>query len=167
MADIEYYEESPSRRVAEGVAASSAAAVVVNWIGAILSVSLVVGLSVWAWQLTVRDVSGVPVIRALEGPMRVAPENPGGTVADHQGLAVNRITEGEEAAPAAERIVLAPAPLGAWLTSQTEILRVTRNLVFGQGLVYADDTLVARVNGVFKIGESIAKLLGDADLQDA
>ena len=62
---------------------------------------------------------------------------------------------------------LAPAPLGAWLTSQTEILRVTRNLVFGQGLVYADDTLVARVNGVFKIGESIAKLLGDADLQDA
>ena len=111
MADIEYYEESPSRRVADGVAASSAAAVVVNWIGAILSVSLVVGLSVWAWQLTVRDVSGVPVIRALEGPMRVAPENPGGTVADHQGLAVNRITEGEEAAPAAERIVLAPAPL--------------------------------------------------------
>lgn len=58
---------------------------------------------------------------------------------------------------------LAPAPMGAWLNSRTEILRVTRNLVFAQGLVYADETLVARVNGVFKIGEPIAKLLGDAD----
>lgn len=111
MADIEYYDEPASRYDAEGDVAASGMAIVVNWIGALLSVGLVVGLAVWAWQLTVRDVSGVPVIRALEGPMRVAPENPGGSVADHQGLAVNRITEGAEAAPAADRIVLAPAPL--------------------------------------------------------
>lgn len=58
---------------------------------------------------------------------------------------------------------LAPAPLASWLNSRTDVLRVTRNLVFAQGLIYADDTLVARVNGVFKIGEPIAKLLGDAD----
>lgn len=82
-----------------------------NWAGAAVSLSLVVGLSVWAWQLTMRDVSGVPVIRALEGPMRIAPEDPGGSQADHQGLAVNRIAAGEEAEPAAERIVLAPAPV--------------------------------------------------------
>lgn len=111
MADIEYYEDTPSRPMAEGGSTATGLTLVVNWIGAILSVSLIVGMSIWAWQLTVRDVSGVPVIRALEGPMRVPPENPGGTVTDHQGLAVNRITEGEEAAPAAERIVLAPAPL--------------------------------------------------------
>ena len=109
MADIEYYDDPASR--SEGALAPSGATIIVNWIGALLSVSLVVGLAIWAWQLTVRDVSGVPVIRALEGPMRVAPENPGGTVADHQGLAVNRITEGAEAAPTADRIVLAPAPL--------------------------------------------------------
>jgi hypothetical protein len=111
MADIEYYDEPASRYDAEGAVAASGMTIIVNWIGALMSVALVVGLAIWAWQLTVRDVSGVPVIRALEGPMRVAPENPGGTVADHQGLAVNRITEGEEAAPAADRIVLAPAPL--------------------------------------------------------
>lgn len=107
MADIEYYEESAPRSE-DGAAGMS---VIINWIGALMSVGLVTGMAIWAWQLTVRDVSGVPVIRALEGPMRVAPENPGGSVADHQGLAVNRISEGEEAAPAADRIVLAPAPL--------------------------------------------------------
>lgn len=58
---------------------------------------------------------------------------------------------------------LAPAPLGAWLTGRTQVLRVTRNLVFAQGLIFADETLIARVNGVFKIGEPIEKLLGDAD----
>jgi len=82
-----------------------------NWAGAAVSLSLVVGLSVWAWQLTMRDVSGVPVIRALEGPMRIAPEDPGGSQADHQGLAVNRIAAGQEAAPGPERIVLAPPPV--------------------------------------------------------
>lgn len=111
MADIEYYEESPSRAMHGGTDGASGMAVVINWIGALFSIGLIVGLSIWAWQLTVRDVSGVPVIRALEGPMREPPAEPGGTIADHQGLAVNRITEGEEAAPAAERIVLAPAPL--------------------------------------------------------
>ncbi|WP_127560253.1 SPOR domain-containing protein [Nioella ostreopsis] len=111
MADIEYYDEPASRYDTEGATAASGMSIIVNWIGALMSVALIVGLAIWAWQLTVRDVSGVPVIRALEGPMRVAPENPGGTVADHQGLAVNRITEGAEAAPAADRIVLAPAPL--------------------------------------------------------
>lgn len=111
MADIEYYDDPASRSQAEGANFPSGATIIVNWIGALLSVSLVVGLAIWAWQLTVRDVSGVPVIRALEGPMRVAPENPGGSIADHQGLAVNRITEGAEAAPTADRIVLAPAPL--------------------------------------------------------
>ncbi|WP_071675150.1 SPOR domain-containing protein [Nioella nitratireducens] len=111
MADIDYYEESAPRSEAEGHIGASGLAVVVNWIGALLSVALVVGLSVWAWQLTVRDVSGVPVIRALQGSMRERPADPGGTIADHQGLAVNRISEGAEAAPAADRIVLAPAPL--------------------------------------------------------
>lgn len=58
---------------------------------------------------------------------------------------------------------LAPAPLGSWMTGRTQVLRVTRNLVFAQGLIYAEDALIARVNGVFKIGEPIEKLLGDAD----
>lgn len=85
--------------------------VLVNWAGALVSLGLVVGMGVWAWQLTTRDVSGVPVIQALEGPMRVAPDDPGGAQAPNQGLSVNRIAEGAEAAPAPDRVVLAPPPV--------------------------------------------------------
>ena len=81
-----------------------------NWAGAGISLALIAGLGVWGWQLVQRDVSGVPVVRALEGPMRIAPENPGGTVADHQGLAVNRIPAVGEADAGADRVVLAPPP---------------------------------------------------------
>ncbi len=79
--------------------------------GAVVSLALVAGVVVWGYQLAVRDVSGVPVVRALEGPMRVAPEEPGGMQAAHQGLAVNAVASEGQAAPAPERLVLAPAPL--------------------------------------------------------
>lgn len=82
-----------------------------NFLGAAISVGLVVGIGVWGYKLLVRDVSGVPVVRAAEGPMRIQPEEPGGTEASHQGLAVNDVAaEGEASAPA-DRLVLAPAPL--------------------------------------------------------
>ena len=47
---------------------------------------------------------------------------------------------------------LAPAPLGAWVQGEAQVLRTTRSLVFAQGLVEADGTPVARVSGIFKIG---------------
>ncbi len=84
--------------------------VLLNWCGALLSVALLAGLGFWVYQLAMRDVSGVPVVQALEGPMRVQPEDPGGSQAAHQGLAVNSVAaEGTAEAPA-ERLVLAPAP---------------------------------------------------------
>lgn len=83
----------------------------VNGAGGLTSLALVLGLGVWAYKLAVRDVNGVPVIRALAGPARVAPADPGGELADHQGLAVNAIAaEGTAAAPA-ERLALAPRPM--------------------------------------------------------
>ncbi|MCK0139134.1 SPOR domain-containing protein [Aliiroseovarius sp. F47248L] len=82
----------------------------VNYSGAVLSLALIVGLGVWGYKLAVRDVTGIPVVRALEGPMRVQPDNPGGQSAAHQGFAVNDVqSEGQAAAPA-DRLVLAPAP---------------------------------------------------------
>ena len=47
---------------------------------------------------------------------------------------------------------LAPAPLGAWVEGEAQVLRVTRSLVFAQGLVKADGEPVARVSGIFKLG---------------
>lgn len=83
----------------------------VNLAAAGLSVALVVGLGFWGYKLAVRDVTGVPVVRALEGPMRIAPEAPGGEIAAHQGLAVNEVAAEGAASGAADRLVLAPAPV--------------------------------------------------------
>ena len=47
---------------------------------------------------------------------------------------------------------LAPAPLGCWVEGEAQVLRVTRSLVFAQGLVQADGMPCVRVSGVFKIG---------------
>lgn len=85
--------------------------VLFNWVGAIMSVVLVVGLATWGYRLAVRDVTGVPVVRALAGPMRVAPDDPGGELAEHQGLAVNSVAEDGGADGPADRLILAPAPL--------------------------------------------------------
>ena len=83
----------------------------VNWAGAALSLGLVIGAGVWGYKILVRDVTGVPVVRAIEGPMRVQPADPGGRLAQNQGLAVNAVAaEGAAAAPA-QRLVLAPPPI--------------------------------------------------------
>lgn len=109
MADFEPFEMQRARG-ADGVRPRNIGTLV-NWAGAVLSVGLIVGMAVWAVKLTLRDVSGVPVIRALEGPMRIAPADPGGVQAEHQGLAVNRIAEGGEAGPVPDSLVLAPPPV--------------------------------------------------------
>jgi len=83
----------------------------VNVLGAVASLALVAGVAVWGYKLVMRDVSGVPVVRAVEGPMRVQPDNPGGTPADHQGLAVNAVAAVGTAAAPADRLILAPRPV--------------------------------------------------------
>ncbi len=83
----------------------------VSLAGAAVSLLLIGGLAVWGYQLVMRDVSGVPVVRALKGPMRVAPEDPGGQFASHMGLAVNAIAAVGEAAAPADQLTLAPRPL--------------------------------------------------------
>lgn len=79
--------------------------------GAGLSLALLIGVGVWGYQLMARDVTGVPVVRAMQGEMRVRPADPGGMQAQNQGFAVNEVAaEGGTAGPS-ERIVLAPEPI--------------------------------------------------------
>lgn len=47
---------------------------------------------------------------------------------------------------------LAGSPLGAWVQGEGQLLRATRSLVFMQGVVKADEAVVARVSGIFKMG---------------
>ncbi len=86
-------------------------ATALNAAGALASLALIVGIGVWGYKLVMRDVSGVPVVRALEGPMRVQPDDPGGREADHQGLAVNAVAAQGTAAAPADRLTLAPRPV--------------------------------------------------------
>lgn len=73
--------------------------------------ALLIGVGVWGYKLIMRDVSGVPVVRAADGPMRVAPDNPGGSAAAHQGLAVNQVAGTGTSAPPPDQLTLAPRPL--------------------------------------------------------
>lgn len=86
-------------------------ALLVNRAGAIVSTALVIGACVWGYQILSRDVSGVPVVRALEGPMRIQPEDPGGSQAGHQGLMVNRVAAVGGAAGPADQVIVAPPPI--------------------------------------------------------
>lgn len=84
--------------------------VLVQYAGALISLALVAGVGVWGYQLLVRDMTGIPVVRAMEGPIREAPSNPGGEVVPHLGLSVNEVAAAGEAAPREERLLLAPVP---------------------------------------------------------
>ena len=107
MADVEFDD------FGDGFAAGHAGRFgrAINLAGAACSVALIVGLGVWGYKLAVRDVTGIPVIRALEGPLRIAPANPGGEVADNQGLSVNAVAAAGTTMPLPETLVLAPRPV--------------------------------------------------------
>jgi hypothetical protein len=104
MADVS--EGSFAGRTAER------AGVMARYAGTILSVGLVAGVGVWGYKLFVRDVTGIPVVRAMEGPMRVAPADPGGEIAMNTGLSVNAVVALGEAAPPEDILLLAPASNG-------------------------------------------------------
>ncbi|MFO1218668.1 MAG: PaaI family thioesterase [Burkholderiaceae bacterium] len=60
---------------------------------------------------------------------------------------------------------LAPAPLGSWVQGQAEILKVTRTLVFSQGMIHADGVPVMRASGVFRRGPLLPDTASDHWLQ--
>ena len=109
MADVELDEFDPELDGREEASTGgSALATLINWVAGLVSLALVAGLFIWGYKLLMRDVTGVPVIQALEGPYRVAPEDPGGILAEHQGLSVNEVAGGGVAAPSPDQVILAP-----------------------------------------------------------
>ncbi|MCB1372052.1 MAG: SPOR domain-containing protein, partial [Rhodobacteraceae bacterium] len=78
--------------------------------GAAVFVGLVGAMALWSYRLGTRDATEVPIIRAMEGPARLQPEDPGGLQAAHQGLEVNAVLSGQPAPVPRERTPLEPAP---------------------------------------------------------
>jgi hypothetical protein len=80
--------------------------------GALLFLGVIGAMGLWSYRLGTRDANEVPVIRAMAGPSRVAPEDPGGVTAAHQGLEVNSVLAGRAPVPEpARKAVPEPAAL--------------------------------------------------------
>lgn len=104
--DVDVHEHEKNQR-----GAPNSLVTMTNIAGAAVSLALITGVGVWGYKLMVRDVSGVPVVRAAEGDMRVRPEDPGGQLARHQGLAVNEVAAEGRASGPVDQVILAPKPL--------------------------------------------------------
>ena len=82
-----------------------------NVAGALISLIVFVGVVGWGAQTLLRDSSGVPVVRALDGPMRITPDDPGGVPASHQGLTVNQVSSSQKNENFNNNITFAPGPV--------------------------------------------------------
>jgi len=112
MVDAEYDAfASPSPGILPQGRSASALLLWLHVSAAVVSLGLVAGFAVWGYRLATLEVTGVPVVRALAGPMRVLPDDPGGWVSEFQGLAVNDVAGEGVAADIPDRLTLAPRPI--------------------------------------------------------
>ncbi len=109
MADIDYDDYGAG--MSDGRASHGRGQAILNMSGALLSLGLVLGLVYWGYSIAMRDVTGIPVLRAMSEPMRVSPADPGGDSTSHQGLTVNAVAAVGAVADLPEQLVLAPAPM--------------------------------------------------------
>lgn len=105
------YADAPYGIRSEPAGLASRLSRLTHYIGALISVGLIVVLAVWAFKLAVRDVSGLPIIRSMEGEARISPTNPGGELTERTGLAVNSIAAGSTAR-LPDQVAIAPPATG-------------------------------------------------------
>ncbi|MGV6838838.1 MAG: SPOR domain-containing protein [Planktomarina sp.] len=84
----------------------------VNLVGGIISLIVFLIIVGWGAKTLLRDASGVPVVEAIDGPIREAPSDPGGLQVAHQGLSVNSVaSSASDGASQLGNTQLAPAPV--------------------------------------------------------
>lgn len=144
---MSYYgeaERQPARSHAgEADSENGAIRATMNWLGAAISVVLIGGFVVWGYQLAVRDVSEVPVIRALDGPIRTVADDPGGVLSDRPALAVDEVQSRGSAQAPAERVILAPPPitLSAEDAPASTPIPVARAETIAEGVTRVEDVV--------------------------
>jgi uncharacterized protein (TIGR00369 family) len=108
------------------------------------------------------------------GPLHVNPGNNchGGMLATFADILISTAAQYQADIPrqflptiSLQMDFMAGAPLGSWVQGQADILEVTRNLVFSQGLVQADGRTVLRASGVFRRGPLLPDTESDSWLQ--
>ncbi len=132
-----------------------------HYLGAVASVALMVGLMVWGWQLVSRDVSGVPVIRAITGDARTAPAEPGGELTNYTGYAVNTVAEGVDHQPT-QQVAIAPAPVGL---SDEDVAMGQLGATPRQPSVVSETPLSFDGEAVLPLSDSEARALAEAQAE--
>lgn len=135
-----------------------------NIVGSVISLAVFVGIIGWGAQTILRDSSGVPVVQALDGPVRIAPEDPGGVFASHQGLTVNEVASSQGLVALEDRLQLAPRPINlqaedqpsaTLMAASTDLQKnSTLNLMAPERLIAAED-----LSTVDKTAEGLAETL--------
>ena len=125
-----------------------------NIVGAFISFAVFIGVIGWGAQTLMRDSSGVPVVRALEGPSRMAPVNPGGVPASHQGLTVNQVSSSQKTVLVGELLQLAPGPINL----QIDDLPVVKPIINE-----ATGSLKPKKTDILEIESSIVEPSTDSD----
>lgn len=157
MADLEFGAFDAPEAPKQGTVSR-----MMNYVGAGSSVVLVLGLAVWGYQLAVRDVTDVPVIRKLEGPARVQPADPGGQLAQHTGLAVNNVQSEGEAEGPVPQVILAPEPID--LTQEDLIVPQASEIeVDAEGVVAEAVGTVVSLNDDVDPNDQVAQALALAE----
>ena len=100
----------------------------VNMVGGTISIVVLIGVVAWGAQTLMRDSTGVPVVSALDGPLRIAPLDPGGVSATHQGLTVNEVASSQNLAVRIDPFQLAPRPISLKEEDQPVVLTNVENI---------------------------------------
>ena len=100
----------------------------INMVGGTISLMVLIGAVALGAQTLMRDSTGVPVVRALDGPLRVAPLDPGGVSASHQGLTVNEVASSQNPAVRIDPFQLAPRPISLKEEDQPVVLSNAENI---------------------------------------
>lgn len=137
MADINYDDYGTG--MSDGQASRGPGQAILNICGAVLSLGLLLGLVYWGYSIAMRDVTGIPVLRAMSEPMRISPVDPGGESTSHQGLTVNAVAAVGAVAEMPNQLILAPEPIA--LTE--EDAPGLGGIVSGQAALLANSEVIA------------------------
>lgn len=135
----------------------------INMVGGMISLVVLISVAALGAQILMRDSTGVPVVRALDGPLRIAPLNPGGVSASHQGLTVNEVASSQFPTVKIAPFQLAPRPISLKEEDQPMVLRNTENIPLPKP---AEEIQPSPVMAGTTIEELIASLAEKTDVQN-
>jgi hypothetical protein len=131
-----------------------------TWVGGVVSLALVAGIGLWGYQMVMRDVSGVPVVRAMTGETRRIPTDAGGQTADFLGLSVNHVAAAKEAASAPDQVTLAPNAISLGDDALTEEELAARSAIPVSAPAPLD---IGEADGTGENAAAIARLRADGE----